>query len=188
MTDEDVHDVYDFTGPVLGSGAFATVVMVTSKMSGTEYAMKQVLTCVMPLGRWCYRCTDDSSSTSITRVVSAPRVLKAGMSQRPPDARSIKKSAKPSPNAPPILLQNFPPLSTPEPRLHFNACGNPQIDISEAKNNPSTMRMLENEIEGMKVLNHPNIVRLQEVRHDPASPSVPLASSIPTRCCYNLIS
>lgn len=40
--DEDVHEMYDFTGPVLGSGAFATVLRVKDRMSGVEYAMKQV--------------------------------------------------------------------------------------------------------------------------------------------------
>lgn len=42
VSDKDVHDVYDFTGPVLGSGAFATVLLVKDRMSGVEYAMKQV--------------------------------------------------------------------------------------------------------------------------------------------------
>lgn len=42
--DEDVYDVYDFTGPVLGSGAFATVLRVKDRMSGVEYAIKQVST------------------------------------------------------------------------------------------------------------------------------------------------
>lgn len=42
MLDEDVHEMYDFTGPVLGSGAFATVLRVRDRMSGVEYAMKQV--------------------------------------------------------------------------------------------------------------------------------------------------
>ena len=40
--DEDVHDMYDFTGPVLGSGAFATVLRVKDRVSGVEYAIKQV--------------------------------------------------------------------------------------------------------------------------------------------------
>lgn len=40
--DEDVHEAYDFTGPVLGSGAFATVLRVKDRMSGVEYAIKQV--------------------------------------------------------------------------------------------------------------------------------------------------
>ena len=40
--DQDVHEMYDFTGPVLGSGAFATVLRVKDRMSGVEYAMKQV--------------------------------------------------------------------------------------------------------------------------------------------------
>ncbi len=35
--------MYDFTGPVLGSGAFATVLRVKDSVSGVEYAMKQVL-------------------------------------------------------------------------------------------------------------------------------------------------
>ncbi|CAN0526026.1 unnamed protein product [Scytosiphon promiscuus] len=34
--------MYDFTGPVLGSGAFATVLRVKDRMSGVEYAIKQV--------------------------------------------------------------------------------------------------------------------------------------------------
>ncbi|CAM9621206.1 unnamed protein product [Ectocarpus sp. 4 AP-2014] len=70
--------MYDFTGPVLGSGAFATVLRVRDHMSGVEYAVKQ-------------------------------------------------------------------------------------IDLSGIKDDPSTMRMLYNEIKGMKALSHPNIVRLQEV-------------------------
>lgn len=37
------------------------------------------------------------------------------------------------------------------------------MDLSGIKDDPSTMRMLYNEINGMKALNHPNIVRLQEV-------------------------
>ncbi|CAB1116073.1 unnamed protein product [Ectocarpus sp. CCAP 1310/34] len=78
VLDEDVHEMYDFTGPVLGSGAFATVLRVRDHMSGVEYAVKQ-------------------------------------------------------------------------------------IDLSGIKDDPSTMRMLYNEIKGMKALNHPNIVRLQEV-------------------------
>lgn len=40
--DKDVHEAYDFTGPVLGSGAFATVLRVKDRMSGVEYAIKQV--------------------------------------------------------------------------------------------------------------------------------------------------
>ena len=40
--EEDVRDVYEFTGPMLGSGSFATVLMVKSKASGLEYAMKKV--------------------------------------------------------------------------------------------------------------------------------------------------
>lgn len=40
--DEDVHEAYDFTGPVLGSGAFATVLRVQDRVSGVEYAIKQV--------------------------------------------------------------------------------------------------------------------------------------------------
>lgn len=43
--DEDVREVYDFTGPVLGSGAFATVLRVKDKTSGMEYAIKQVRPC-----------------------------------------------------------------------------------------------------------------------------------------------
>lgn len=46
------------------------------------------------------------------------------------------------------------------------------------------MRMLENEIEGMKVLNHPNIVRLQEVGHDLHSPHPRLAFDIPDAATY----
>lgn len=42
VLDEDVHEMYDFTGPVLGSGAFATVLRVRDRMSGVEYAVKQV--------------------------------------------------------------------------------------------------------------------------------------------------
>lgn len=37
------------------------------------------------------------------------------------------------------------------------------MDLSDIKNDPSMMRMLYNEIHGMKALDHPNIVRLQEV-------------------------
>lgn len=42
VTDRDVHDAYDFTGPVLGKGSFATVLRVRDSMSGSEYAIKQV--------------------------------------------------------------------------------------------------------------------------------------------------
>lgn len=42
MTDRDIHETYDFTGPVLGKGAFATVLRVRDRMSGSEYAVKQV--------------------------------------------------------------------------------------------------------------------------------------------------
>ncbi len=37
------------------------------------------------------------------------------------------------------------------------------MDLSAIKDDPTTMEMLYNEIKGMKALNHPNIVRLQEV-------------------------
>ncbi|CAN0407763.1 unnamed protein product [Ascophyllum nodosum] len=76
--EEDVRDVYEFTGPMLGSGSFATVLMVKSKASGLEYAMKK-------------------------------------------------------------------------------------INLSPIKDNAIAMRLLNNEIDGMKTTNHPNIVRLQEV-------------------------
>ena len=42
MTDRDIHDAYDFTGPVLGKGSFATVLRVRDRTSGSEYAVKQV--------------------------------------------------------------------------------------------------------------------------------------------------
>lgn len=42
--DNDVYEMYDFTGPVLGSGAFATVLRVKDRMSGVEYAIKQART------------------------------------------------------------------------------------------------------------------------------------------------
>lgn len=42
VVEDDVHEVYDFTGPVLGTGAFATVLRVRDRMSGVEYAIKQV--------------------------------------------------------------------------------------------------------------------------------------------------
>lgn len=54
MFDGDVHDMYDFTGPVLGSGAFATVLRVKDRVSGVEYAMKQVLRLLLP--RQYYFC------------------------------------------------------------------------------------------------------------------------------------
>jgi len=41
--------MYDFTGPVLGSGAFATVLRVKDRVSGVEYAIKQVLLLPLPL-------------------------------------------------------------------------------------------------------------------------------------------
>ncbi len=43
MTDRDIHDAYDFCGPVLGKGSFATVLRVRDRVSGSEYAVKQVL-------------------------------------------------------------------------------------------------------------------------------------------------
>ncbi|CAM9747587.1 unnamed protein product, partial [Choristocarpus tenellus] len=75
---DDIHDVYDFTGPVLGQGAFATVMCIQDKRSGAEYAVKQ-------------------------------------------------------------------------------------MDLSLIKDDASSMHMLNNEIKTMKLLSHPNIVRLQEV-------------------------
>lgn len=42
VTDRDIHDAYDFCGPVLGKGSFATVLRVRDRMSGSEYAVKQV--------------------------------------------------------------------------------------------------------------------------------------------------
>lgn len=42
VTDRDVRDTYDFTGPVLGKGSFATVLRVRDSVSGSEYAIKQV--------------------------------------------------------------------------------------------------------------------------------------------------
>lgn len=42
MTDRDIHEAYDFCGPVLGKGSFATVLRVRDRMSGSEYAVKQV--------------------------------------------------------------------------------------------------------------------------------------------------
>lgn len=41
VTARDIHEAYDFTGPVLGKGAFATVLRVRDRMSGSEYAVKQ---------------------------------------------------------------------------------------------------------------------------------------------------
>lgn len=41
------------------------------------------------------------------------------------------------------------------------------MDLSSIKDDQSTMRMLYNEINGMKALDHPNIVRLQEVNYVP---------------------
>lgn len=41
VTDRDIHEAYDFTGPVLGKGSFATVLRVRDRMSGSEYAVKQ---------------------------------------------------------------------------------------------------------------------------------------------------
>ena len=42
VTDRDIHEAYDFCGPVLGKGSFATVLRVRDRMSGSEYAVKQV--------------------------------------------------------------------------------------------------------------------------------------------------
>lgn len=42
VTDRDIHVTYDFTGPVLGKGSFATVLRVRDRVSGSEYAVKQV--------------------------------------------------------------------------------------------------------------------------------------------------
>lgn len=42
VTDRDIHESYDFTGPILGKGAFATVLRVRDRTSGSEYAVKQV--------------------------------------------------------------------------------------------------------------------------------------------------
>ena len=42
VTDRDIHESYDFSGPILGKGSFATVLRVRDRMSGTEYAVKQV--------------------------------------------------------------------------------------------------------------------------------------------------
>ncbi|CAM9304960.1 unnamed protein product [Laminaria digitata] len=41
VTDRDIHESYDFTGPILGKGAFATVLRVRDRTSGSEYAVKQ---------------------------------------------------------------------------------------------------------------------------------------------------
>lgn len=54
--------MYDFTGPVLGAGAFATVLLVKDRMSGLEYALKQVsvlpvaATVVSSHGSDCVKC------------------------------------------------------------------------------------------------------------------------------------
>eukprot|EP00752_Nemacystus_decipiens_P001784 g1724.t1 len=42
VTDRDIHETYDFCGPVLGKGSFATVLRVRDRLSGSEYAVKQI--------------------------------------------------------------------------------------------------------------------------------------------------
>lgn len=65
----------------------------------------------------------------------------------------------------PIVDLHPPPNLTPASAAAWRlSSGGTQIDLSGIKDDPSTMRMLFNEIKGMKALSHPNIVRLQEVR------------------------
>lgn len=54
----------------------------------------------------------------------------------------------------------------PHTHTHTNDYGfdnTNQMDLSSIKDDRSAMRMLYNEIKGMKAMSHPNIVRLQEV-------------------------
>lgn len=79
MFDEDVHEAYDFTGPVLGSGAFATVLRVQDRMSGVEYAIKQVrsIICNISRGAWheSEQCTvAELHHGTVNLVAVSPRV------------------------------------------------------------------------------------------------------------------
>lgn len=72
----------------------------------------------------------------------------------------------------PSLLRSLVLMAPPSP---------PQMDLSGIKDDESTMRMLYNEINGMKALDHPNIVRLQEVNLIPYS----FNDSTQAACCLD---
>lgn len=175
VTDRGIHEAYDFCGPVLGKGSFATVLRVRDRMSGSEYAVKQVrlahaCACMLSyvccclgwygsLQQWWDKQTLSTLRPQLRSAVDLPCTKRTQYSTQ-------LHTDVPSWRAcfcffflPRLLFRSKPLcLFVRKPRSK-----SPQIDLDAIKDSPSSLRMIERECRTMMSLSHPNIVRLQEV-------------------------
>ncbi|CAN0248481.1 unnamed protein product, partial [Scytosiphon promiscuus] len=87
VTDRDVHDAYDFTGPVLGKGSFATVLRVRDSMSGSEYAIKQIDLDAVKDSPSAQRMIERECRTMM--ALSHPNIVRLQEVYRPPSGDKI---------------------------------------------------------------------------------------------------
>ncbi|CAM9822843.1 unnamed protein product [Ectocarpus sp. 6 AP-2014] len=84
VADRDIHVAYDFTGPVLGKGSFATVLRVRDRVSGSEYAVKQIDLHAIKDSPSSLRMIERECRTMMT--LSHPNIVRLQEVYRPPSA------------------------------------------------------------------------------------------------------
>ncbi|CAM9352916.1 unnamed protein product [Hapterophycus canaliculatus] len=85
--DRDVRDAYDFTGPVLGKGSFATVLRVRDSTSGSEYAIKQIDLDAVKDSPSAQRMIERECRTMM--ALSHPNIVRLQEVYRPPSGDKI---------------------------------------------------------------------------------------------------
>lgn len=112
VTDSDIHVTYDFTGPVLGKGSFATVLRVRDRVSDSEYAVKQVRVCRRTRRGVCHEpCLRLPNSPALRLqtcvILLTPRLCRVVLLAEYPFRRNVHASLERYGGAEPTALATY---------------------------------------------------------------------------------